>query len=64
LLEVRSKLSFLFANKILRELDNKKVLFYKFSVRYLVVKLACVNAAYDSNSIKHFSVNVVNWDWL
>jgi len=31
----------------LRELDNKKVLFNKFSVRYLVVKPARVNAAYD-----------------
>jgi len=27
------------------ELDNKKVLFYKHSVRYLVVKPACVNAS-------------------
>jgi len=32
-------------NKILRELDNNKVLFYKLSVWYLVVKPACVNAA-------------------
>jgi len=34
-----------FRNKILRELDNKKVLFQKFFVRCLVVKPACVNAA-------------------
>jgi len=32
-------------NKILLELDKKKVLFYKLFVRYLVVKPACVNAA-------------------
>jgi len=31
----------------LRELDNKKVLFCKLFVRYLVVKPACVNAALD-----------------
>jgi len=29
----------------LRKLNNKKELFYKLSVRYLVVKPACVNAA-------------------
>jgi len=33
-----------FTNKILREFDNKKVLFKRLSVRYLVVKPACVNA--------------------
>jgi len=37
----------LFTNKILRELDNKKELFQKLSVRYLVVKPECVNAALD-----------------
>jgi len=30
--------------KLQFELDNNKVLFYKLSVRYLVVKPACVNA--------------------
>jgi len=38
-------LSIFFTNKILRERDNKKFLFYKLSVQYMVVKLACVNAA-------------------
>jgi len=38
-------LSVYFTNKILRELHNKKVLFYRLSVRYLVVKPGCVNAA-------------------
>jgi len=38
-------LSIHFTDKILRELDNKKVLFGKLSFRYLVVKPACVNAA-------------------
>jgi len=31
--------------QILCELDNKKILLYKLSVRYLVVKPACVNAS-------------------
>jgi len=37
----------------LRELGNKKILFYKFSFQYLVVKPACVNATLTSwnNSI-------------
>jgi len=38
-------LSVHFTNEILRELDNKKLLFYKLSVRYLVVKPGYVNAA-------------------
>jgi len=33
----------LFINYILRDLDNKKILLYKLSVRYLVIKPACVN---------------------
>jgi len=45
LLAVWSKLSIVFTHKLLHELGNKKILFYKLSVRYLVVKLACVNAA-------------------
>jgi len=45
LLAVGSKLSILFKNKILCKLGNKKTLFYKFTIRYLVVKSACVNAA-------------------
>jgi len=44
-LHLWSKLSILFTNKILRELDKKKLLFYKLSVQYMVVKPACVNAA-------------------
>jgi len=31
--------------KVLHALYNKKILFYKVSVRYLVVKPVCVNAA-------------------
>jgi len=31
--------------QILRELDNMKTLLYEFSVQFLVVKTACVNAA-------------------
>jgi len=42
------KQAFLFTNKILRELDNMKILIYKFSVQYLVVKFACVNAAQET----------------
>jgi len=45
LLAIGSKLSILFTNKILRELGNKKVHFYKLFVWYLVVKPASVNAA-------------------
>jgi len=41
---ILSRLS-IFINYILRELDNKKILLYKLSVRYLVVKPARVNAA-------------------
>jgi len=40
-----SKLSIFFANYTLCELDNVKILLYNFSVRHLVVKPACVNAA-------------------
>jgi len=39
-LAVWNKLSILFTNEILRELVNKKIIFYKFSVRYQVVKPA------------------------
>jgi len=42
---VRSKLSILFTNKMLSDLDNKKMHLYKLFVRYLIVKPACVNAA-------------------
>jgi len=38
-------LSLLFMNYISRNLDNTKILLYKFFIRYLVVKPACVNAA-------------------
>jgi len=37
--------SILFINYILRELDNTKIRLYKFFVWYLVVKLACADAA-------------------
>jgi len=42
-----SKLSIFFTNKILRELGNKKILLYKLSILYLVLKLAYVNASED-----------------
>jgi len=42
---ILSKLSIIFINYISRNLDNTKILLYKFSFRYLVVKPACVNAA-------------------
>jgi len=41
---VRNKLFIFFTSKILREICNKKILFYKLSVQYLVVKPAYVNA--------------------
>jgi len=46
---ILSKLSILFINYILRDLDNTKILLYKLFVRYLVVKPACVNAALVSH---------------
>jgi len=39
------RLFILFINYILRVFDKAKILLYKLFVRYLVVKLACVNAA-------------------
>jgi len=42
---ILSRLSILFINYISRDLSDTKMLLYKFFVRYLVVKLACVNAA-------------------
>jgi len=41
----KSRLSILFINLTLRDLDNTKILLYKLFVRCLVVKPACVNAA-------------------
>jgi len=42
----------------MREADNKKVLFHKLSVRYLVVKPTCVNAALEKQGrIKLIQVN-------
>jgi len=41
---ILSRLSILFSY-ISRDLDNTKILLYKLSVRYLVVKPVCVNAA-------------------
>jgi len=43
----------------LREFDNKKILFYKLSVRYLVVKPACVNAALIKSNPSHLRLNGV-----
>jgi len=42
---ILSRLSILFINYVSRDLVNTKILLYKFLVRYLVVKPACVNAA-------------------
>jgi len=42
---ILSRLSMLFINSILRELDNTKIVLYKLFVPYMVVKPACVNAA-------------------
>jgi len=39
-----SRLFIFFINYISRELDNTKILSWKLSVRYLVVKPACVNS--------------------
>jgi len=47
---ILSRRSFLFINYMLRDLDNTKTLLYKHFVRYLDVKLACVNAALVSFS--------------
>jgi len=46
-----SRLSILFVNYISRDLDNTKILLYKFFVLYLVVKPACVNATLDGQII-------------
>jgi len=50
---ILSRLSILFINNISRDLDNIKILLYKLFVRYLVVKLACLNAAYWQD-VKNF----------
>jgi len=42
---ISSRLSILFINSILLDLDNTKILLNKLFVRYLVFKPACVNAA-------------------
>jgi len=42
-----SRLSILFINYILRDLDNTKKFLYKLFFRYLVAKPACVNAALE-----------------
>jgi len=39
------RLSILFINYISRDLDNTKILLYKLSIRYLVVKSVRENAA-------------------
>jgi len=51
MLVILSKLSILFIKYISRDLDNIKILLYKIFVRYLVVKPACVNAAYESLAV-------------
>jgi len=45
MLAIVSRLSILFINKPLRDLDNTTVPLYKLFFRYLVVNTACVNAA-------------------
>jgi len=45
---ILSRLSILFINDISRDLDNTKIFLYKLSVRQLVVKPACVNAALET----------------
>jgi len=45
MLAILSSISILFINYILRDLDNRKILLYKLSFLYLVVKPVCVNAA-------------------
>jgi len=40
-----SRISILFLNYILSNLDYTSIVLYKLFVRYLVVKPACVNAA-------------------
>jgi len=45
MLAVLRKPTILFMNDILREFDNKKMLFYKLKFQFLVVRLICVNAA-------------------
>jgi len=42
---VLSRLSILFINYTLRDLDNTKMLLFKLFVRFLAVKPTCVNAA-------------------
>jgi len=44
-LAILSRISILFINNISRPFDNTEILLYKFFVRYLAVKPACVNAA-------------------
>jgi len=48
MLAILSRLSIFFINPYMRDLDNTKILLYKLLVRYLVVKLACVNAALNA----------------
>jgi len=45
MLAILSRLFILFINYISHDLDNPKILIYKLSFWYLVVKPACVNAA-------------------
>jgi len=56
----------LFTNKIFRELGNKKVVFYNLSVRYLVVKPSCVNAAKGNigsfSLLSHCKLKCLNHD--
>jgi len=61
LLAVWSKLSIHFTSKILRELGNKKILFYKLSCWYLVVKPACVNAASEPDIIIIYVIHTASY---
>jgi len=56
-----SRLSIFFINYILRELDNKKILLYKLSVRHLVIKPTCVNVVLVGKSETDLYYKVFNF---
>jgi len=55
---VLSRLSILFINYMSRDLDNEKIHLHKLSVRYLIVKPACVNAALVNNKSFNYNVSI------
>jgi len=58
MLAVCNRHSIIFTNKLLRELNNKKILLFKLSVRFLIVKTASKNGSY---CLKLFEI-LVNLD--